>query len=203
MTTLLLIRHALCDHVGREIAGRKADVHLNQAGVAQSNQLAQQLRGLPLDAVIASSLTRARETAAPLLQGRDVALQIDERLAEIDYGDWTGHSLDDLRSDQSWGRFNSLRSMTRVPNGELMLEVQARAVSAVEAIRRNFPNGTCALVSHGDVIRGLVAHFAGIPLDLFLRVEISPASVSVVAVDEAWIAVKCVNWTLEGVGVSG
>jgi broad specificity phosphatase PhoE len=199
MTTLLLIRHALCDHVGREIAGRQADVHLNAAGVAQAKQLTTQLDGVRLDAVFSSSLARARETAGPLAERKNLELRIDERLAEIDYGDWTGRTLDDLRHDHAWGRFNSLRSVSRVPSGELMLEVQARAVSAAEAIREEHPDGTCAVVSHGDVIRGLVAHFAGIPLDLFLRLEIAPASVSVVTISEGWIGIRCVNRTLEAI----
>ena len=198
MTTLLLIRHALCDHVGREIAGRKANVHLNAVGLAQAERLAEQLDGIELSAVISSSLARARETAAPLAERRKLAVRVDERLDEIDYGDWTGQTLDALRTSETWGRFNSLRSVTRVPSGELMLEVQARGVSAIETIRQEFPDGTCAVVSHGDVIRGLVAHFAGIPLDLFLRIEIAPASVSVVTVSESWIGVRCVNCTLGG-----
>jgi probable phosphomutase (TIGR03848 family) len=198
MTTLLLIRHALCDHVGREIAGRKADVHLNTAGVSQAHRLAEQLDAVQLTAIVSSSLARARETAAPLAERRKLPMNIDERLAEIDYGDWTGQTLDALRTSNRWVRFNSLRSLTRVPGGELMLEVQARGVSAIEAIREEFPDGTCAIVSHGDVIRGLVAHFAGIPLDLFLRIEIAPASVSIVTVSESWIGVRCVNRTLDG-----
>lgn len=195
---LLLIRHALCDHVGHEIVGRKADVHLNAVGVRQAQRLAEELDGLALSAVVSSSLARARETAVPLANRRKLDLRIDERLVEIDYGDWTGQTLDALRGTEPWGRFNSLRSVARVPNGESMLEVQARAVSAIEAIREEYPDGTCAIVSHGDVIRGLVAHFAGIPLDLFLRVEIAPASVSVVTVSDSWIGVRCVNRTLEG-----
>src|SRR4051794_20165184 len=198
MTTMLLIRHALCDHVGREIAGRKANVHLNAAGLAQAERLAEQLDGIELSAIISSSLARARETAAPLAERRKLAVQVDERLAEIDYGDWTGQTLDALRISETWGRFNSLRSVTRVPSGELMLEVQARGVSAIETIRQELPEGTCAVISHGDVIRGLVAHFAGIPLDLFPRIEIAAASVSVVTVSESWIGVRCLNRTLDG-----
>lgn len=198
MTTLLLIRHALCDHVGREIAGRRADIHLNAAGTVQVRRLVEELDGARLDAIVSSPLARARETALPLAERRNLEVRYDDRLAEIDYGDWTGQRLESLRADDRWARFNSLRSVTRVPGGELMLEVQARGVSAIEAIREEFPDGRCAVVSHGDVIRGLVAHFAGIPLDLFLRIEIAPASVSVVTLSEQWIGVRCVNRTLDG-----
>ena len=78
-----------------------------------------------------------------------------------------------------------------------MLDVQARAVTLVERLRAEHPDGRIALVSHGDVIRGLVAHIAGIPLDLFHRLEIDPASVSVVGVDEHHVALRCLNYTGE------
>ena len=78
-----------------------------------------------------------------------------------------------------------------------MLAVQARVVALVEQIRAERPDGRVALVSHADVIRGLIAHVAGIPLDLFQRIEIDPASVSVIEVGEQHVAVRCLNLTDE------
>ncbi|MFL5612046.1 MAG: histidine phosphatase family protein [Gemmatimonadaceae bacterium] len=199
MTSFLLIRHAMCDHVGSGIAGR-TDVHLNELGRAQARRLAEQLDPVGFDALISSPLARATETAAPLAERRRLELQIEDRLTEIDYGDWTGQSIDALKPQEQWTRYNALRSVAAIPNGELMLEVQARAVSAIEAMRRSYPDGRFALVSHGDVIRSLVAHCAGIPLDLFHRLEIAPASVSEVIVSTSWIGVRSVNVPLEGTG---
>ena len=193
MTTFLLIRHALCDHVGRVIAGRSPDVHLNDSGHAQAARLAERFDSLPLDAVTSSPLPRALETAPPLAQHSDLPVHVLESLAEIDYGIWTGRSIESLAPEQTWKRFNTLRSVSRVPGGELMLEVQARAVTTLELLRDRYPNGTCAVVSHGDVIRCLVAHCAGIPLDLFQRLEIAPASISIVVLEDSWIGVRCVN----------
>lgn len=198
MTTFLLIRHAMCDHVGRVIAGRSADIHLNDTGRTQAARLAELLDPVPLNAVASSPLPRALETATPLTSRRDIPLDVLESLAEIDYGAWTGRSIESLEPEARWKRYNGLRSMARVPGGELMLEVQARAVTALELLRERFPLGRCAVVTHGDVIRCLIAHCAGIPLDLFQRLEIAPASVSVVSVDESWIGVRSVNLTLDG-----
>jgi probable phosphoglycerate mutase len=197
VTTFLLIRHAMCDHVGRTIAGRSPDVHLNDAGLTQAERLAELLDDVPLDAVASSPLPRALETATPLTRRRNLPLQVLESLSEIDYGHWTGRSLDGLAPEARWRRFNALRSVTRVPGGELMLEVQARAVTTLELLRERYPQGRCAVVSHGDVIRSLIAHCAGISLDLFHRLEIAPASLSVVVVDEGWIGVRCVNVTAD------
>ena len=195
MTTFLLVRHALCDPVGQSIAGRSPGVHLNDAGRVQAARLSDRLSAFPIQAVFSAPLERARETAAPLADRLRLPVRTIEALGEIDFGEWTGRSLGELAGQPTWTRFNTLRSLTRVPGGEAMLEVQARAVSAVEEIRRTIPEGQCAVVSHGDVIRGLLAHCAGIPLDLMLRLEISPASVSVLRITEHEISVRAVNVT--------
>jgi broad specificity phosphatase PhoE len=197
VTSFLLIRHAMCDHVGRVIAGRAPDVHLNTAGVAQAERLAELLDAVHIDAISSSPLPRALETATPLAERRKLPLQVLESLSEIDYGAWTGRSIDGLETEPGWRRFNQLRSVERIPRGELMLEVQARAVTTLELLRSRYPTGRCAVVSHGDVIRSLLAHCAGIPLDLFQRLEIAPASVSVIVVDETWIGIRCVNLTAD------
>ena len=188
----------MCDHVGRELAGRKPDVHLNAAGHAQAERLAEQLDAIHLDAVFSSPLPRARETAAPLAERRKLELQIEDDFTEIDYGDWTGKKIDSLAGESLWSRYNALRSVARIPGGEQLLDVQARAVSVLDAIRRAHPDGCCAIVSHGDVIRSIVAHCAGIPLDLFQRLEIAPASVSVVVLAESWIGVRSMNVPIDG-----
>ena len=193
MTTFLLIRHAMCDPVGRSIAGRAPGVHLNELGRAQAERLAQRLAGVPLDAVYTSPLERARETAEPLARRLGLAVRVVEALGELDFGDWTGRALAELDALGDWRRFNALRSITGAPGGELMLEVQARVVRALEAMRREHPDGRCAVVSHGDVVRGAIAHYAGVPLDFLQRLEVGPASVSVLRVTETEVAVRAIN----------
>ena len=193
MTTFLLIRHAMCDPVGRSIAGRAPGVHLSELGRAQAERLAQRLAAASLDAVYTSPLERARETAEPLARRLGLTARVVEALGELDFGGWTGRALAELDARADWRRFNALRSIAGAPGGELMLEVQARVVRALEAMRREHPEGRCAVVSHGDVIRGALAHHAGVPLDLFQRLEVGPASVSVLRVTEAEVVVRAVN----------
>jgi probable phosphomutase (TIGR03848 family) len=195
MTTFFLIRHGMCEPVGHSLAGRAPGVSLNAIGHAQVDALVKRMAGIPLDAVYSSPLERARETAAPLAIAAGVEVELVEAVTEIDFGDWTGRTFAELAGDLLWVRFNSVRSMARVPHGELMLEVQARTITALEDMRRAHPDGACAVVSHGDVIRSAVAHFAGIPLDLFQRLEISPASVSVVRATHSEVSIRCVNET--------
>ena len=195
MTTFLLVRHATCDPVGRSIAGRLPGIPLNAEGREQAARLAERLRGVALDAIYSSPIQRARETADAITTGRALAVNTAEELIELDFAAWSGRTLAELEDDAQWRRFNRLRSVTRASSGESMLDVQARAVALVERLRVEHPDGRVALVSHGDVIRGLVAHLAGIPLDLFQRLEIEPASVSVIGVDEHHVAVRCLNHT--------
>jgi probable phosphoglycerate mutase len=110
-------------------------------------------------------------------------------------GEWTGLSFDQLDARNEWRRFNTVRSMTRIPGGELMLETQARIVTELEALRCRHPEKVVAVISHGDVIKCAVAHFAGAPLDLFHRIEISPASVSVVGLADYGPHLQRVNDT--------
>lgn len=182
MTTFLLVRHALHGYGGERIAGRQPDVHLSPDGVVQAERLSERLAGLPIKAVYASPLERTRETAQAVAAKLGLTPQIQEELIELGFGDWTGQALAELRGIEKWKQFNAFRSGTRAPNGELMLETQGRIVGLMTRLRERHPNEMVALVSHGDVIKSAVAYFLGVPLDLFLRIEISPASVSVVAV---------------------
>jgi broad specificity phosphatase PhoE len=110
-------------------------------------------------------------------------------------GEWTGVSFDQLNTHTEWRRFNTVRSLTRIPGGELMLETQARMVGELENLRCRHSGQVVAVVSHGDVIKGVVAHMIGTPLDLMQRIEISPASVSVVGLGEHGPYVQRINDT--------
>ena len=110
-------------------------------------------------------------------------------------GEWTGLAFRDLEGRPGWRAFNTLRSITRIPGGELMLETQARIVSELDRLRQRHPNQNVAIVSHMDVIRAAVAHLAGVHLDLLQRIEIGPASVSAVALNELTPRILCLNET--------
>lgn len=197
MTRFLLIRHGMTDLVDRAIAGWAPGVHLNDQGRAQAARLAERLAGAPIKAIYSSPLERARETAEPISRGLGLVTQIIEEVGEIVFGEWTGRELSELGNDPLWRRFNSLRSLTRAPGGETQLETQARMISALERLRDLHPDQTIAVVSHADVIKSAIAHYAGIPLDLIHRIEISVASVSVVEVGENNPRIVCVNNTGE------
>lgn len=183
MTTFLLIRHALCDPVGKAIAGRTPGVHLNKPGQAQAEALAARLGSLPISAIYSSPLERALETAEPLARRLRLAVSPLAGLNEVDFGDWTGLTLAALAEVPEWHDFNTHRSRTRIPHGEIMSEVVARASEELDRLRGQHDSDLVAVVSHGDVLRGLLSHMLGMPSDFLHRLEVEPASVSVLSYD--------------------
>jgi probable phosphoglycerate mutase len=183
MAVFLLIRHGYTDMVDVAIAGRMPGIHLNARGREQAARLAGRLERVKLDAVCSSPLERTLETAAPIASSHGLPIRICEGLNEIEYGEWTGWEVPRLHG-QIWESFNAFRSGTRIPGGEMMIEVQSRMIAELEKLHLDFPDGVVAVVSHADPIKTAIVHFAGIPLDLFLRLDISPASVSVVKIDD-------------------
>jgi broad specificity phosphatase PhoE len=180
VSRFLFVRHAAIDGLGTTIAGRKAGVVLNAAGREQVKRLARRLAGESIDAIYASPQSRATETAQAVANLLGLELQIAADLDEIDFGDWTGKTYQELASVPEWRAFNALRSARRIPNGELLLEAQTRIINLMTRLEQRHTNQTIALVSHGDIIRGAFAHFLGMPLDFLLRFEISPGSVSAI-----------------------
>jgi probable phosphoglycerate mutase len=199
MTTFLLIRHAYCDPVGQAIAGREAGVHLNARGRDEARRLGDRLSGLAISGVYSSPLERALETAAPVAERQGLAVEAAQGLIEIDFGEWTGRTLADLDQLPAWKAFNSFRSGARIPGGESAPEVLARALGELDRIRRvhSESGALVAIVSHGDVLRAVIAHFLGTPTDLFHRIELSPASVSVLALESSGPRLLLVNSTAE------
>jgi probable phosphoglycerate mutase len=194
-TYLLLIRHGENDWVGsNRLAGRTPGVHLNEKGVQQSQALANLLSEQPIRAIFSSPLERCLETAEPLAQRLGLQVTSEPGVIEVDYGEWRGQDLKELAKDPAWNMVQHYPSSFRFPNGETLKEVQHRAVSTLDHIHQTHPNQTVAIFSHGDVIRTSLAHYLGTHIDLFQRIAISTASVSVLALSNQRPMVLGVNY---------
>ena len=193
MTTFALIRHASHALLGHTVVGRTPGVRLSPEGVGQAEALAERLQSSSIRAIYSSPLERARDTAAPFGARVRLEVQVADELNEIDFGDWTNRTLADLHDLEDWRRFNSFRSGSRIPNGESMLEVQDRMLRLLERLCAGHGDQIIALVSHSDVIKATLAHYLGVPLDLFQRIEISPGSVSVIRIERHGPAVLLIN----------
>jgi probable phosphoglycerate mutase len=197
MTTFYLIRHGACDGLGETIWGRTEGISLNDEGRAQAQQLADRFGGVKLDAIYSSPLQRARETAEPVARIAQREIRESPAFNEIDFGEWSGKSFELLRRDERWHRFNTQRSMARIPGGESFLDAQTRAINELEKLREQHGDARVAIVSHADVIKAVVGYVAGAPIDFWQRLEISPCSVSIVATDEHETKLLAVNSSSE------
>jgi probable phosphomutase (TIGR03848 family) len=169
------------------LAGHAPGVRLDDTGVAQASALADRFEGLRLSRVVSSPLERCRQTAAPLVTASGLPVLVDDRLAEAHYGDWTGSALRDLARTSLWRTVQDhpSRAVFPGPDGESMADVAARAVAAVRehdrAVAAEVGDGAAwVAVTHGDVIKAILADALGMHLDLFQRIGVDPASVSVV-----------------------
>jgi probable phosphoglycerate mutase len=195
-TTFLLARHALHDWVGRGIAGRQPDVSLNAEGFRQAQELVPRLDGVALDAICCSPQPRTQQTARPLAQARQLAIQVHPGLDEVDLGDWQGMTFQQLEAlGEPWRHWCERRGSAHPPGGEPFTEVPRRAMAALHALRARYPDHTVLVVSHGDVIKSVVATCLNMSLDDLERLDIAPASVSVLAMGEGWMQLKLLNAT--------
>ena len=183
MTIILLIRHGQNNWVDKNrLAGWTPGVHLNEEGHKQVALLAKRLEELPIKAVFSSPLVRCMETAQALAQPREMDVQIRESVGEVHYGRWEGKKIKKLaQKKRKWHAVQHYPSRFRFPGGESFLEVQSRAVSALETLSLHHAKEIIAVVSHADVIKLVIAHYIGLHIDLFQRIVVSPASVSVLA----------------------
>jgi len=192
-TIFHLVRHASYDLLGRVLAGRQPGHALNAAGREEAARLAQALKGHALVAIVSSPIERAQETARIIAAPHRLNVRIEPDLTEIDFGSWTGMTFQDLHDQPGWAAFNTFRSTAPTPGGETMPAAQARAVATLTRLAACHPGAELALVSHGDVVKAILAHALGTPLDLFHRIEINPAWRSVIALAEHGVRVLGVN----------
>ena len=192
-TTVFFVRHGSHDRLDHVLCGRMEGVSLSEGGRAEARVTGQRLAREGLAALYSSPMARTRETADEVAQivGLPVATAPD--LNEIDYGEWSGATFTALDHDPRWRTWNAARGVTRAPAGESLIEVQARMRRFVDQARERHPDQRIAAVSHGDPIKAILAHALGAPLDHLDRLELSPASISVLVAGDWGMKVLSVN----------
>ena len=193
MTLFYLVRHGEHGLQGRIVAGRMNGIGLSPKGRVEAEAVAERLAREKIDAVYSSPLDRTRETAAILADRLALPAVLRDDLIELDFGEWTGLTFDQVRDDRRWLPWQSCRSIASIPGGESWRQVQDRVVAALFDLRRLHPAGGVVVVTHGDVIRAALLFALGMPLDLYNRIEVATASISSVRIDDAQIRVSAIN----------
>ena len=195
MATVLLVRHGrTAANTAGILAGWTPGIGLDDHGRAQAEAMAARIAaaGVEIRRVVSSPLQRCQETAAIVVAtaADGIPVEEDERLGEARYGSWTGRKLGELAKEDLWRVVQDQPSAVRFPDGdeypgESMAQMQSRALDAVRSLdaeveKAHGAHAVWVAVSHGDVIKAVLADAAGAHLDQFQRIQVDPASVSVV-----------------------
>ncbi len=184
MTRLLLIRHAPTPETGHKLTGRLPGVSLGDAGERVARETATRLAATRIHFIYASPIERTWETALAIAAPHRLTPIPDDGLLEVDYGVWSGRTLKSLYPLKAWRTVVHTPSRMVFPGGEALADAQRRAVRFCEETVARHRGKTVAAVTHADIIKTILSHYLGQPLDLFQRIGVSPASVSVIEFDE-------------------
>ena len=193
MTVLYLVRHGVTDHTGQRLSGWMPGVHLNDRGREEAGAAADALGEVKFKAIYSSPIERCLETAELVAVRHGLTVITREGLGETRYGSWTNRTFKVLRRAKLWARLQRWPSGVRFPGGETLREVQARSVGEVERICSRHPRARVCVVTHADIVRLVVAHYLGLHIDLFQRLEAGPGSITVLVVGEDGPKVVAVN----------
>lgn len=190
-----LVRHGRTPTTGSVVPGRAPGLHLSEQGVAQAEKAAERLAALrhPPAAVYSSPIERAKETAKPIASRLGLHVQVERGLTECDAGSWTGQDLKKLRRTREWKVVQELPSAFRFPQGESFSQMQARVTDALDSLSERHRGESFVAVSHADTIKAAIAATAGVPLDLFQRLVVSPCSITVIVRSDSGYHVLCTN----------
>jgi probable phosphoglycerate mutase len=178
-TRLVLVRHAVTEQTGPLLSGRAPGIDLSDKGIGQAEATAQRLAKLPIAHVYASPIERTTQTAQRIAAHHGLEVEPLEGVIEADYGDWTGGKLSELAKTEEWKVVQVAPSRAQFPNGETIRAMQARMVATLDEVVAKHQHETVVVVSHADPIKSAIAHYGGMHLDLFQRVHVAPASVTV------------------------
>lgn len=193
MTTFFFVRHGVTAHTGHKLSGWLPDIHLTEEGRSQAEVIADSLSDVPFKAVYSSPIERTLETAEVIAAHHELKVRTRPSLGEVRHGRWTDRSFKSLRRTKLWSSVQRWPSGIRFPDGETFLDVHKRAVDEVERIRIEHPGETICVVSHADVIKLIAAHYLGMHIDLFQRLVVGPASITIIAIADDGPRVMTVN----------
>lgn len=191
-TTILLIRHARHADHGNRLSGR-SEAPLTASGLREAEALGERLARRGLTSVQSSPRRRAQETAAAIARHGRVAVETHGALDEIDFAAWSEKSFVALEQDPAWRAWNTVRGSARPPGGESQREATARVVAHIEAQAALSGGDTLAMVTHRDIIRGVMCHYLGLAFDNLPRFDIDAASVSALIVGKRGARVAGLN----------
>lgn len=179
---LLLVRHAAPAADARGRCYGMLDFGLSREGERQAAELVRSLNDVHVAAVVSSPARRAVDTARPLAEARGVDVEIRDDLRELDFGELEGRTYDEIAASdpELYARWMSEPTSVRFPGGESYDDLRLRVEAAVDGLRETFPTETVAVVTHGGVVRAVVALILDLLPERVFRLGVDHASLTVV-----------------------
>lgn len=171
----------------------REEIGLNASGREQSRVLAESLQPYSLNAIVSSPILRARETAAIIAEPRQLEVQFDERLWEIDYGDWVGKTFEEIRAMPGYVPYFRRLATPVAPGGETLDQVRQRVVDFINSKKSSKRDEAIAVVSHADTIKCMLMNILNIPFENIWKFRIDNVSVSLLEIDKQGERVICIN----------
>jgi probable phosphomutase (TIGR03848 family) len=198
MAVILFIRHGENEYVKKKrLAGRRPDVHLNEKGHQQAQAVAERLTGSSIKAIYSSPLERCLETAVPIASALNLEVIPRPGLIEVDFGEWQDKKLKGLSRLKLWRLVQGAPSRARFPNGESFFEAQHRVCQEIDALAAlHEPKDMFVCVSHSDLIKLAIAYYIGLPLDMFQRLHVGPASITALQLGETGSGLLTLNYEI-------
>lgn len=190
---IVLVRRATCAQMDSVLLGRSIDQPLNLRGEGQARGLARRLLAFSELTIHSSPRRRARHTAGIIASQRESAVTIAPLMDEVDFGSWSGRTFVELAEDPHWRRWNQYRAVTRTPAGDSIRDVQERAMTCFRKLQQSERERTVAIVTHAEVIRSVVLLAMGAPAEDYGRVEISPASLTLLSIQGTQLRLDRLN----------
>jgi probable phosphoglycerate mutase len=198
MPLILLVRHGENDYVKESrLPGRIPGIHLNKRGRKQAKRVAKFLKSAPIKAVYSSPLERTMETAQPIAKAHGLQVVPREGLIETDVGKWQGKKIKKLQKLETWRVIQLNPSRFRFPGGERIEDAQHRFVGELEHLAKvHAAQDMIVCVSHSDPIKLVVSYYIGLPLDMYQRLSVSPASINPLYIGELGSHLLALNYDL-------
>ena len=195
MTTIVLMRHGRSTaNASGVLAGRTEGVGLDDTGRRQAQEVVHRVADITFDRLVCSPLQRCQETIAPLAEATGLPVEIDDRFAEVDYGDWSGRKLSDLAKEPLWRVVQTHPSGAVFPGGEGLADAAARAHAGIRSVLAAAGEHDVVLIcTHGDILASILADALGMHFDSYQRLVLAPASLSVIRYTDVRPFVEHVN----------
>lgn len=192
-TAFFFVRHGVTAHTGHKLSGWMEGIDLTEEGRAQARVAAERLAEHRFAALYSSPIERCYQTAEIIGEVLRKQVEVTDELGEVRYGKWTDRSFKSLTKTKLWEVIQRQPSAARFPDGETLRDVQKRAVDEVERLAARHRGRSVCCVTHADVIRLVMAHYLGVHLDLYQRIMVGPASISVLSVGDMGPRVWAMN----------